>query len=854
MASKKVKGQKLNFSEFVSSTGGANLADELPSGSSGLPMEDRPRNAGRWDKQRADSEGGAGGYGSRGGGGGRRYGGEGGGDENEYGDGADEDAPSRADESNAWRRPGEAGGGGGGGGDARRGGGGAGGGYRDRDREGGRGGLGDRSGRSGFGGGRGGDGGDGAGGGEGGDRDMGDFRRRQDDSGDRDRQAQQDDNERGGGGRSDSADDWRSSRAGMGGGAGGRGRDDGSNQARRGDADAEWRKFPVRDRGGEDREGRSYGGGGRGFGGDRRSDEHGSSSERRGGYGGSRYGRDEGGEERSDDRERGRGGFDRDRDGGRGGDRYEQGGGRGGGYERSEGGRGGGDRYDGSGRSSVGRRGDVGRDEQQQQQQPERPAHLRNLLKKAADEEESSLPEEAEGKKESALERMERETAEREKAASEMSTARSSRPAAGGAAVPSSDEPKRSYGLSRLAERAALASSAAPASEEREAANKPPELAPLRMSALRKTPSTASSTAPSASSSSSGPLPGQSAGRSKKETDAVVEASSVPSPAIIDDSRYSDELKKPLTQAKKSSPLEKAIADRDSITDKQLAEAMAKLDLQQADSNRRRDVAGVIVRSLIEDKMKLDAAVKALAGKDDGDTLAEALKLYRDRKGESELSQLVQASGVNIVSALLPNTANPSTADVDAFLGRHSLMVLRPVPDLTADMSGLLASSPSPQAILDHINGAVPQSTPVPAPLTKQLYASLFEPLFAASPPSTALLSSYVPLLRRLSVTSPIALLYAAQVAWFNKGAAKAALKDVFAALLSEKVVTGADVVGWRDDLREGKGLPGKPKALLQVSAWVKGVEEEEKKRRPKEEEEDEDEDDEEDDEDEDDY
>ena len=533
---------------------------------------------------------------------------------------------------------------------------------------------------------------------------------------------------------------------------------------------------------------------------------------------------------------------------GDGSDRFEGAGGRGG-YDRSDSGQGSGDRYDGSGRSSTGRRSDGGRDEQQSE---ERPAHLRNLLKKSADDEESSIArDEAEGKKESALERMERETTARERAATEQSTARLPRPAASTADASSSDEPKRSYGLGRLAERAALASSTLPASDERETTNKPPELAPLRMSALRKNPSTAPSTA--AQTATSAPLSTQPAARGKKDTEPAADMSS-PSPAVIDDSRYADELKKPLTQAKKNSALEKAITDRDTLTDKQLADALDKLDLQQAGASKRKEVASVIMRSVIEGKVRLEAAVKVLTGKDDGDTLTETLKLYKDRKGEGELAQLVQASGVNIVSALMPDTATPSTADVDAFLTRHSLMALRPVPDLTADIGTLLTSSPSPQAILDLIIAAVPQSTPVPAAVAKQLYVHLFDQLFAVNPPSTSLLSSFVPLLRRLSLTSPIALLYAAQLSWFNKGAAKGALRDVFAALLTETVVTAADLVGWRDDLREGKGVAGKPKALLQVSAWVKGVEEEERKRRPREEQEDEEDEDDEDEEDEDDY
>ena len=48
----------------------------------------------------------------------------------------------------------------------------------------------------------------------------------------------------------------------------------------------------------------------------------------------------------------------------------------------------------------------------------------------------------------------------------------------------------------------------------------------------------------------------------------------------------------------------------------------------------------------------------------------------------------------------------------------------------------------------------------------------------------------------------------------------------------------GADIVAWRDDLVEGKKVPGKPKALLGVSGWVKEVEEEVKREKPKEEEE----------------
>ena len=260
----------------------------------------------------------------------------------------------------------------------------------------------------------------------------------------------------------------------------------------------------------------------------------------------------------------------------------------------------------------------------------------------------------------------------------------------------------------------------------------------------------------------------------------------------------------------------------------------------------------MVARSVIEGKVTLEAVVRVVK---DPRVLVETLKAYKERKGEKELQTLVQDSGIAILPLILPPSSSP--ADTDAFLARHGLLALKPIPDLTADISALLSSSSPPQQIIDALNAALPPSTPIPA-LTKLITAHVFTVLFSspATPSSTpsSSLPPFLPLLSRVANDAHARLLtlYAAQAAWFKAGGVKGALRDVMGALKQGGVVRGVDVVGWRDDLVVGKGVGGKPKALLQVSGWVKEVEEEVKRERPREEVEEDEGEDEEDDDDED--
>ena len=324
----------------------------------------------------------------------------------------------------------------------------------------------------------------------------------------------------------------------------------------------------------------------------------------------------------------------------------------------------------------------------------------------------------------------------------------------------------------------------------------------------------------------------------------------------MDDSRYSEELRKTAVSSRKSNPLDRAVRDKQTVTEAELREGLAGLTITEGGAVVK-DVAVVIAKSLSEGKLGLAAVVKAAAEKADGgkaeaggagqQLLVEVLQAYRDRKGEKGLLELVQGSGVDVLEALLPAA---SAAQVEAFLASHSLLVLKPIPDLTAEVQSLLAASAPPQQIVDALNARLSASVPVPA-LTRQVGLHVFKSVFASPSPAAAVKES-LPLLARVGndAGGRLLLLYCAQQCWFEKGGAKAALKDAMQAMMAGKAVESADLVAWRDDLKEGKGWTGKPKALLQVNAWLKGVEEEEKKRRPKEEEEEEEEDEDEDDDD----
>ena len=565
------------------------------------------------------------------------------------------------------------------------------------------------------------------------------------------------------------------------------------------------------------------------------------------GGGGGRFGRDGDGGDRGDvrgfdggrgnDRDGGRGGYDRDN--GRGYDR-DSGNRMGGDRDRGMGGdRGSGDRFEGRG----GRRGgDLPTDEELGKGAAERPAHLRKLLKKDGEEGEEEAAQVEGGKRETALERMEREAAEREKAATEASRPQPERrePAAERGPIPVDDRPRR-FGQGRApgAEGGVPGGPLPSASTgDGEASNKVPELAPIRLSSLRK-----------AGGEGVGARTGQAPTSAAAPAPAVL-AAPVPTPvSVMDDSRYAEELKKPLAAAKKLTALEKAVKDKEGVTEKQLVDGLQAVDLD--DGQRRVDVGGVVARSLVEGKLTLETAVKVVK---DGRVLTEALKAYKDKKSEEALLRLVRDSGVQVLPVILPSPAASAT-EVEAFLTQQGLLVLKPIPDLTTDITALLSSSAPPAQVVDALNAGLAPSTPIPA-LTKLVTGHVFGLLFTptATAPSKAM-AEYIPLLTRVANDghARVLTLYAAQAAWFKAGCVKGALKDVFVGLKAAGVVKGVDVVGWRDDLKEGKGVAGKPKALLQVSLWVKEVEEEVKKERPREEEEDdEDEEDEDEDEDED--
>lgn len=767
MAARKVKGQKLSLNDFV---GAASERDALPSGPSGFVEEERPR-GGRWGAERGERSNERGGDRAERGERGSRFGGEEG----------EEEGPSRADEADRWRsraaaparseRPDRSF-------DRERSGGfdrERSGGDRsfDRERSGGfdrertterseRGGF-DRERSGGF------------------DRDgpvrrAGGFEREERRGGfEREPRA-----ERGEAGerepaRSEETSDWRGSK---------------SAAAPAGDKDAEWRRHRSAARG--DREESSESGERRGFG-FGRSERSGERYEPRG------AGTDR---EARPDRYEPRGDRSENRGGDRFGDRAER-------SDRFESRRGG-DRDEPRGERSFG--GGYGARREREEAAPaERPAHLKNLLKPGAE-----APADAAQPTETATERMERLSLEREQRAKPTETAPRASPV---------DDLKQ------------------------------PELAPIKLSTTRRAPAATEARLEPARAT-----PSNSVLRQRKEA-ATPAPAPAPVPIVMDESRYDANVLKSVVVAgsKKQNPIELALQDKQTTIKDGDLDALKTMNL----SSQTAEIAAVLARSISAKTLHLSnfaQSITSLNTDDARNLFAATLSAIYERKGEAELLSFIDSSSVNALSILVPSN---DAAEIDRVLAQHSLNVLKPVRDLSADVKTKLSSANSAE-IVTFIDTELGSKSAAVSPVVAKMVAThVFDLVFAnAKTPDYSVISTWSAALKRVSndVNTKLSVCFAAQAVWFKATAApKGAFKEIFIALEKAGIMQTEDFAAWRDDLKDK--TPGKPKALLQVGAWIKLAEEEAKKRMPKaakqqesEDEDDEDEDDEENEDDEDEY
>ena len=297
--------------------------------------------------------------------------------------------------------------------------------------------------------------------------------------------------------------------------------------------------------------------------------------------------------------------------------------------------------------------------------------------------------------------------------------------------------------------------------------------------------------------------------------------------------------------AQRITPLEAAVEDNQTITADQLADSLGRIKIESIKEQTAADFGNVLAKSLIDNKISLVALISKLTVGKAASSAASAasassaqapslllstLVAFKGKKGDKALLELVNAAqkaeaGLD-VSALL--SGGLKGKDLDAFLDSRGLLILKPVPDLTADVTASLAAGDKPEKILESISAAVDPKLAPGLGVTNAVASHVFGLVFAiAGKADLSALSAWTPLLSRVAPSfdaeAQLRLLFEAQLAWFKAGATKALLKDTFVALFESKLVGPLVYDAWRNDLVE-KSKNGKLKAMLQVQAWITDI------------------------------
>jgi len=270
--------------------------------------------------------------------------------------------------------------------------------------------------------------------------------------------------------------------------------------------------------------------------------------------------------------------------------------------------------------------------------------------------------------------------------------------------------------------------------------------------------------------------------------------------------------------AQKQSPLEQAVEDNQTITADQLSESVARLKLDRA-----AEYGNVLAKSMIDGKVSLkDLVAKTPA------LVLETLVALKNKKSDKfvlELVKAAQAADAQLdVAALIGGERKG--ADLDSFLESRGLLILKPVPDLTAGIAADLSAGAKADAVLATINASVDPKLAPGLGVTNAVAAHVFSQVYAtAGKADLSVLPAWSSLLSRVATDadSQLRVLFEAQAAWFKAGAAKAVLKELFVALHAAKLVNALVFDAWRNDMVE-KSKNGKSKALLQVHAWITDV------------------------------
>jgi len=281
----------------------------------------------------------------------------------------------------------------------------------------------------------------------------------------------------------------------------------------------------------------------------------------------------------------------------------------------------------------------------------------------------------------------------------------------------------------------------------------------------------------------------------------------------------------------KKTALEAAAEENSTINDKQLIDSLARLKIDDADEQKPSDYGKVLAKSLIDGGVQLRSIVQQVdSNSAPPSLLLNTLQHFQQRKGDKALLALVNAaqesdSAVDVLGVL---SGKKSGAELDEFLSKHNLLVLKPVPDVSGTVGEALKGGKAPDAIVADIDAAIdPKIAPgqqVAQVVATHMFTAIFDAADDKTKPDVSVLDRYAPLLRRVAPHTDSdaqqRVLFDGQAAWFAAGQPKSALRTLFEHLYSTELVTAESLDAYRNDTTK-RSKQGKMKALLQVNTWI---------------------------------
>merc|ERR1712038_150275 len=298
--------------------------------------------------------------------------------------------------------------------------------------------------------------------------------------------------------------------------------------------------------------------------------------------------------------------------------------------------------------------------------------------------------------------------------------------------------------------------------------------------------------------------------------------------------RKFQETKTLISKESLESRLVKALENKNPVTIADLADGLADLDFNDADTKtdfvRLVHLSGLCNPKITAFNWK--TLIGTLKDKYTGqvlDLVLDILLFVKEKMGIQDFKNNLTKEDKSEINTFFTNEL-ADEKKIEALLLDNELMFLLPTPDLSEYVQKSLADGNSLKDLLDYINKEVSLKISV-SELTIPIAKDAFSKVFLKDKINLDALADYTDLLKR-TCSTPISdlpaqamIIYEAQSAWRTSKSKKGVIQDLFKKLHELSIVSPEGLVYWRDD-RKVKSK-GKPKVLLYVNSWIAQIEEE---------------------------